>query len=403
MVTLRRITVTKMFSTFIKLEAGRFDDWITDPRLHRNMQSYLEVHPENQDTENFWVLYWYGTLRKQTAQLAERHLLAYLQEPSYWAVEYVTKRHTSVQFQPGDYFLIAITQFKKVLEDFEPKKGFKLKSFAQKFFLNILRDELRRRKEADLCTKWGFLRKVGQKRFVEALQNGGLSLAEINQYVLVRRCFRELYVATQPGGTAQLPEPDFTLWEEVANLYNKERLNLATPGSPCTPQLIEQWLVKAEKLARNYLYPPPPKSLTPPEDDGIGGFDLPDSSLPNKSENEEDEWQHQEQLARMHSILAETLSNLDPEWKLVLRLYYCENLTLQQIAANLSKNYNWVQRRVTKAKKRLLEALVEWGQAIAESRGEVNIPLDSDQVKHKGAVLEEWLVIRSRELESRLL
>lgn len=403
--TLRRDTVTKMFSTFLKLEAGRFDGWLTDPKLRRNMQNYLEGCTENQDAENFWVLYWYGAWRRQTVQLAERHLLAYLQEPSYWAVEHVTRRHTSGQFQPGDYFLIAIAQFKKVLEDFEPKKGFKLKSFAQKFFLNILRDELRRRKEADLCTRWGFLRKVGQRRFVEALQNGGLSLAEVNQYVLARRCFRELYVATQPGGTAQLPEPDFTLWKKVANLYNEERLNLATPSSSCTPQLIEQWLVRAERLVRNYLYPPPPTSLTPPEDDDTRGeIDLPDSSsLLDTPENKEAERQYQEQLAEMHGVLTETLSSLDSEWKLVLRLYYCENLTLQQIAANLGENYNWVQRRVFKAKKRLLEALLEWGRTITESQGKVNISLDSNQVKLKGAVLEEWLEIRSREFESHLL
>ncbi|MBW4509570.1 MAG: hypothetical protein KME64_24095 [Scytonematopsis contorta HA4267-MV1] len=52
-----RKNITEMFSTFALLEAGKFSKWITDTKLRRSIQSYLNNYPEVADSEDFWVLY----------------------------------------------------------------------------------------------------------------------------------------------------------------------------------------------------------------------------------------------------------------------------------------------------------------------------------------------------------
>ncbi len=404
--TLRRDTVTKMFSTFLKLEAGRFSDWIRDPNLHRNIQNYLERYPDKSDSEEFWVKHWHGLWKEPTsepADLAKMHLFAYLQEPMYWAAVQMLKKFTSSQRHLEDYFQDSTHYLQTVLKKFDPQSG-ELKGFAGTVLLNSLRADVRRRGEASLCTVWALLRKVAKKHLVEALRQEGFSKQLIDQYCLAWRCFKEVYVPAQLGGTCRLSEPSLEQWEEIANLYNQERFSLAPPPPACTAIAIKQWLTRVEGIVRTVLYPTT-RSLTVPTDgDSSSEIEIPDrhdSPIDSLLEME-DGGSRQEQQTQAYQVLMKTLDILDPEWKLVLRLYYCENLTLQQIAANLGKPYSWVQRRVTRAQKRLLEALVEWGQTV-ESQGEVNIPLDSDQVKSKGAVLEAWLKIRNRELCSRLL
>ena len=405
--TLRRITVTEMFFTFIKLKAGRFGEWIIDPKLRRNMQTCLERHPDKSDSERFWVRHWHGLWKEQPsepADLPRMHLFAYLQEPMYWAAGKMINKLTNSQRHLEDYFQDSTRYLQAVLNKFDPNVG-NLKSFAGVAFLNSLRDDVRRKSEASLSTIWALLRKVGKKRLVEALQQGGFSKLLIDQYCLAWRCFKEIYVPTQQGGTHRLPEPTCEQWEEIANLYNQERSNLSPPSSACNAIKIKQWLIRVEGIVRTDLYPTTGSLTVAADGDSSGEIDLPDQhgSLFDLLFEAEDEQNRQEQQTQIYQVLVTTIDSLDPEWKQILKLYYCDDLTLQQIAARLEKPYAWVQRRVARSQKRLLEALVEWGQAIAESLGEVNIPLESDQVRHKGAVLEEWLEIRSRELESRLL
>jgi RNA polymerase sigma factor (sigma-70 family) len=404
--TLRRNTVTEMFSTFLRLEAGRFGDWIPDAKLRRNMQACLERYPGELHSEEFWVKYWHRLWKEQTpepADLARMHLFAYLQEPMYWAAAQMLKKITSTQRHLEDYFQDSTHYLQTVLKKFDPKWG-ELKGFAGTVLLNSLRADVRRRGEASLCTVWALLRKVAKKRLVEAVGQEGFSKLLIDQYVLAWKCFKEAYVPVQLGGTRRLVELTPEQWEEIANLYNQERLNLVPPPPACTAIAIKQWLIRLEGIVRAYLYPTTRSLAVPTDGDSSSEIDIPDrQGSPIDAWLEiEDGWSRQEQQTQAYQVLMTTLDSLDPEWKLVLKLYYCENLTLQKIAANLEKPYAWVQRRVARSQKRLLEALVEWGQTV-ESRGEVNIPLDSDQVKHKGAVLEEWLEIRSRELCSRLL
>jgi RNA polymerase sigma factor (sigma-70 family) len=390
-----------MFSTFIKWEAGRFRGWIPDPKLRRSMQSALDNPPdrpdsERRDPESFWVKHWHQIWQSQTASLAELHLYAYLQEPMYWAAGTMLNKFTSSQRNLEDYFQDLPSYVRIVLKKFDATAG-NMKSLAGVIFLNSLRADVRRKGEASLCTTWGLLKKVGKKRLAEALEQGGLSKDLINQYCLAWKCFKAVYVPIQLGGTQRLPEPTPEQWEAIANLYNQERLNLVPPAQVGRAILIKQWLTHAESLARREMYPAV-KSLNAPSEDGSSvETDIPDGpgSLVDVLIETENIWDRQTQQSEVFQVLMDTLNGFDPEWQQVLKLYYCEDLTLQQIAAHLAKPYTWVQRRVARSHKRLLEALVEWGQMGEAHQGEVNISLIPDQVKRRGAVLEEWLKIRS--------
>jgi hypothetical protein len=62
--------VLEKFSTFIQFESDRFDRWIGDSRLHRNMQKCLEN--SNEQLESLWVGYWHEIWKRQSDQLADQ-------------------------------------------------------------------------------------------------------------------------------------------------------------------------------------------------------------------------------------------------------------------------------------------------------------------------------------------
>jgi RNA polymerase sigma factor (sigma-70 family) len=391
-----RLIIIEMFSTFIKLKAGGFGDWIPDSNLRQSMQSCLDSKPDQSDPENFWVKHWHELWQEHKTDLARMHLFAYLQEPMYWAAGQILKKFTSPQRNLEDYFQDSHTYCETVLNKFNPEAGI-LKSFAGTVLLNALRNHIREQGEAALCTEWSLLRRVGKKRLLEALEQQGLTKAQISQYCLAWKCFKEVYVPQQGGGTNRLPEPTPQHWESIANIYNRERLNLSPPSQSCTATIIKQWLLQIERIVRKYWYSSPTTDL-----DVEAQLPDPSDSLVTQWIAAEDDWLRKNQQTQIYDVLIRTISSLKPEWKLVLKLYYCQYLTLDQIAKDLNKPYSWVQRRVHRAETALLLALVDWGQSCAEVEGGVNIPPTPNQVNNKSAVLKQWLKIRNRELESHL-
>jgi RNA polymerase sigma factor (sigma-70 family) len=260
-------------------------------------------------------------------------------------------------------------------------------------FPSRLKDILRQRKEADICTNWGLLRKVSKKQVLKALQNAGLSISQIAQYRLAWTCFKELYVQNQSGGTNKLPEPDRNLWSAVANLYNTERQSqLTPPGSECNHQTIEQWLTKIAVCVRTYLYPPV-ASLNVPNsgEDSSQMLDLPDptsESLMAEMIAQEDAENRQNQLSQMNAVLLTALLSLDTQSQEILKLYYKQGLTQQQIIQQLQISQPTVSRRLIKARESLLATLIRWSQET------LNISVTSNLVKDMSAALEEWLRVR---------
>lgn len=387
-----------MFSTFMQFEVDCFSGWACDLKLRRSMQSCLEHSSEALASEYSWALYWHRVWQAQSTSLAGRHLSAYLQEPCYWAAQQTVKKFTNAQYKLSDYFQIAIAEVNTVLEGFRPGKGSSLKHYAGIAFLGLIKDILRQRHEADICTDWALLRKLSKKRLEESLSHAGLSPTAIAQYRLAWTCFNALYVQTQSTGNSKLPKPNWRLWEAVANLYNTERQScLTSPGPKCSPQTIEKWLTNCAAWVRAYLYLPI-DSLNAPklgQESGEVQDDLPDTlheSLLTEIIAQEDAQNRQAQQSQINIVLTAALRQIDSQSQKLLWLYYRQGLTQQQIARQLEMSQVSVSRRLSRARESLLEALIKW------SREVLNISLTSNLVKDMSTNLEEWLRVHYDEL-----
>ncbi len=387
-----RQEIIEIFSTFAQIESDRFSKWLTDNQLRRSIQNCLDTSVEAPATESFWALYWHKNWLSKSDGIAKMHLSAYLQEPCYWAAKKIVTKFTNNQYGLADYFQMGIAETKKILEDFNPDKCSNLKVYASIAFPSRLRDILRQRKEADICTQWGLLRKVSKKQLLEALNNAGFSPTQVAQYRLAWTCFKIVYVQNQPGGTHKLIEPNRQLWEAVADLYNREKQSQLTATSPqCNHSLIEKWLSETAICVRSYLYPNV-ASLDVPLLGEESNFtpDLPDlnsESLLAQMIAQEDAQNQQEQLSQMKAALLKALEQLDPQSRCIVKMYYAEGLTQQQIIHHLQVSQPTVSRRLVKARESLLAALIDWSQKT------LNISVTSNLIKELSSALEEWLTV----------
>lgn len=382
-----RQTIIESYSTFVQFDADRFQRWAIDPKLRRSMQSCLAAFEPQ--TEEFWALYWYKTWQNQDLNnLASEHLAAYLQEACYWAAQKTTASLASMQYTLADCFQIAIARFELVLKNFNPNQGFGLKSYASATFSSSIKEILRQRHEADICTDWALLRKTSQKRLIESLQNAGLSL-KITNYVLAWNCFKTIYVPIQASRTSRLPKPDRATWEAIAKLYNTQRTNsLPSPQSESSAEDLEKWLSACAKAVRSYLYPTLTSINTPkPEQSGELLDDLPDlqESLLTEIIAAEEEQDRRIQQTQINTVLAAAVAKLEPQAQKLLQMYYGESLTQQQMAHQLQLKQYTVSRQLTRSRESLLLAIAHWSQDL------MHISLNSDLLKNINTVLEEWL------------
>ncbi len=396
-----RQEIIEIFSTFLQFEADYFSRWLTDLRLRRSMQKCSEDYSqresalvaESQSLENFWATYWHHCWQTQENAVAEGHLAAYLQEPCYWAAQRTVKKFTNVQFGVADYCQLAMAEIRLVLKRFQPGRGASLKTFANIAFPSLLKDQLRQRHEANLCSGLGLLRRVSKKRLLEALQQTGLSSTAIAHYQLAWMCFNALYVQTQTGNH-QLPVADHALWTAVANLYNIEQGRQCVPSeTDCSPETIERWLNQCATWVRAYLYPPVESLNVPKAGLDSGGErqdDLPDllqESLLTEWVNQEEEQERQAKWSQIRRAITTALEQLDAQSQELLRLYYQQGLTQQQIMQQLQMSQATVSRRLTKAREALLMALGHWSQQTLNNSTSPNL------IKDMSAALEEWLEV----------
>lgn len=389
-----RQDIIEIFSTFLQFDADRFRSWAIDPKLRRSMQNYLARLPKPETSENFWALYWHKVWLPQPASLARTHLSAYLQEPCYWAAQKTIASFSITQYSLSDCFQIAIAQVDRALKGFDPKQGATLKNYASAIFSGVIKDNLRQRHEASICTDWALLRKLSQKQLVESLQTAGLTSETIAGYVLAWNCFKSLYIPTQATATRKLSKPDSATWEAIASLYNAQRHQQLHPPSPeCNPETLEKWLLSCAKAARAYLYPPVTSINTPIP--GQESVELQDN-LPASGEEsllaeiiaQEEEQSRHSKLAQINTILVAAVAQLKPQAQQLLQLYYSQGLTQQQMAQQLDMKQYTVSRRLTKARESLLLALAQW------SRDTLHISLNSDVIKNTSTLLEEWLKVQ---------
>ncbi|MBO3458559.1 sigma-70 family RNA polymerase sigma factor [Aetokthonos hydrillicola Thurmond2011] len=379
-----RTSIVETFSTFLDFSGDSLCGWTTNTRLRRNIQNVIDLTPQ-ETSENFWVLYWYYLLQNpELGKQAKQHLIAYLQEPCYWIAQKISASFPCSQYRIADFFQIAIAQVDQVLKGFNPKSNFVLKNYATIIFSNIISDTLRQSHEVDICTDWGLLRKVSQKRLVEAMYIAGLSPETINAYVTAWKCFKSLYVPSIANHTRRLSPPDCQTWEAIATAYKSQTQTFVEP------QVLKNWLLNCAKTVRTYLYPNLTSLNSPvgPEESSDWLDFLPtnehDSPLTQIIAQEEQQTRCYQQ-SEINAVLVAAVDQLEPEIQEMLQLYYAQKLTQQQIATKLQLQQYTVSRRLTKTRELLLKSLARWGQE------KLHISVTSDILKSVSAVMEEWL------------
>jgi RNA polymerase sigma factor (sigma-70 family) len=388
---LPRRDIVPLFSTFLQFDSDRFGGWATDPRLRRNMLRRLEQVEQAESSEYFWALYWHKFWLAQPESLAATHLTAYLQEVCYWAARKTSTRFASPQYGLADCFQAAIARVDKVFRGFNATQGTSLKNYASITFSNAIREFLRQRQEVDICSDWALLRKISQKRLAEALQSEAIPRDTLDRYLLAWNCFKTLCVPSEARSTRKLAKPDGDTWQAIAQLYNSERLTqLQLAGPESSPANLEMWLLASARAARAYLYP----TLTslnapkPGRDSGDLGDDLVgegEGSLLGEAIAAEDRQVRLDQRQQLNGVLANALGQLDAEIQTILQMYYEQQLTQQDIAAQLGTKQYTVSRRFSKARQSLLTELAQW------SSKTLHIPLSSELLNQMSAVLDEWL------------
>ncbi|WP_413161371.1 sigma-70 family RNA polymerase sigma factor [Capilliphycus salinus ALCB114379] len=379
------------FSSFVKFTEDYFDSWVIDPQLRRSMDRCLKTQPKPPASEKFWVHFWHKQWQTPS-KAATGHLLAYLQETCYWsAYKTVNAGFAGMHLSIADLFQIALTHVERILNGFDPDRGSTLKDYASVAFKSIIRDILRQRRETDICSDWALLRKLSQKRLRESLQNAGInSEDQLEQYILAWNCFKTIYVPTQATGTRQLTKPDTATWEAIAKFYNSECKTILSPqATSVSGAIIERWLSQCAQWARLYLYPTV-GSLNTSKSQGETREIVEDLADPNESMlaeliAEEEAQDRQTQQIQLKHILTDALGRLKPDVLNILRLYYEQGLTQQDIAEQLDMKQYTVSRRLTKARETLLKALAQWTQ---NSLGQ---QLTTDALAQMSSLLEEWL------------
>ncbi len=379
-----RQNIIEIFSTFVQFDGDRFSHWAIESSLHRSIKSCL-CHTPKETSEIFWVLYWYKFWQvSETKLLAKQHLAAYLQEPCYWTSQKTAATFVSTQYKLSDCFQIAIAQVDRVLKGFNPEQGSTLKNYADIIFGSAIRETLRQRHEVDICTDWGLLRKISQKRLQESLENTGLSSETITTYVLAWNCFKTLYVPTKASNSRQLSRPDHQTWEAIAQAYNSQSAHQVNP------QTLEKWLLSIAKAARNYLYPTP-DSLNVSKGGG-NSWELLDNlsgteqqSLIHELVTQEEEQTRISQQADINKLLVKAIAQLELQVQKILQLYYAQQLNQDTIAKQLDMKQYTVSRRLTKARETLLQSLANWSQDT------LHIAVTSDLLTSMSNVMEEWL------------
>lgn len=378
-----RKNIIEIFSTFLLFAGDRFGGWATDARLRRSIKNSIAQTPQEMQ-ENFWVLFWYNHWQNLQGKIAKEHLIAYLQEACYWTAQRTVVSFVSSQYKLSDCFQIAITSVDKVLKGFKPNQGHNLKNYAGVIFGTAIRETLRQRQEVDICTDWGMLRKISQKRMIEALQASGLSTDTISAYVTAWNCFRSIYIPTQANSTRQLSRPDDRTWDAITQAYNTQT------HQQIVAKTLESWLQNCAKAARSYLYPNLTSINTPNGSDDSTDWleNIPaneQDSLLNEIITQEEQQTRAERQSEINQLLKAAVSQLEPPAQEILRLYYVEKLTQQQIAKQLQIQQYTVSRRLTKTRESLLRMLAKWSQ------DNLHISVTSDILKSTSAVMEEWL------------
>jgi RNA polymerase sigma factor (sigma-70 family) len=329
----------------------------------------------------------------------QQHLAAYLQESCYWTAQKTAARFSQLEFTLADYFQLISSETGRVLKGFNPNFGTNLKSYAPIVLTNYLKDYLRQRRAIDVCSDWSLLRKTSQKRITEVLSQAGIGANELEEYQFAWVCFKTIAVPSQnpDGAVEKLTQPEMQQWGAITDLYNSKRhQQLSSTAAKLTAEQIEVRLTKLTRWIRAYLYPTVDSlnKTKPGQEQGEIQDSLADpvaTSLLEAAIENEAQQERQQQRSQLHTRLAAGLAELDETAQKILRLFYQENLSQQELADRMAMSQPTVSRRLKKAEEALLAKLLD------SVRSEVNKLPDPSELKQVSLALKEWLTFYYRQ------
>jgi len=443
-----RTAVLDTFSTFAQLAGDRFERWVNDPRLQRNMRRYqdsveakIEVSGEDGQQAGFWALYWYYQWQKQwqkqwqaqqeqprqeqprqeqsrqeqsrqeqsrqeqsrqeqsrqekprhlTGSLAKGHLYAYLQEPCYWAVEQVVRRFAQDKGTLADGFQAAIAHTERILTGYSPDYGSSLKTYARTAFGNLIRDRLRQQKAANICSDGGLLRKLSQTQLKQSLLTAGF--AYLDSDILIWQCFKAVCTPhaddVANGCTRKISWPDDEALNEIAVRYNQQRTRLTPVPVAIAKKDVSDGLMRCVQAARSYLNPSVISLNQQQYDEGSERLDsLSADEMTAPMTQLVAAEARVEQLAKRRQIgavLEGAIANLSVQEQALLQLYYQKQLTQKEIANHLQLQQYQVSRKLSRLRQKLLSEVAQWSQAV------LHISIESDVLANINTGIHEWL------------
>jgi RNA polymerase sigma factor (sigma-70 family) len=396
-----RDTNLDQFSTFAFLEGDRVRHWIPEPRLRRNMRKYLldDQAPGEAVLDNVWAIYWYKIWQiqqenppepKPNMAMAQQHLAAYLQEVCYWTAQKTALRFPQLEFTLADYFQINSGETARVLKSFNPQFGSPLKGYASIVLINLLKDHLRQRRAIDVCSDVSLLRKMSHRRITEILTHAGVTATDLEEYRFAWVCFKTILVPGDgPVSETDKGQPsDRSLWTAVADLYNGKRHQQLSAASPeQSAEQLETRLMKVTRWSRAYLYPTVDSlnRAKPGQEQGeIQDSIIADplaTTLLDAAIEAETTQERQEQRSQLQATILQALNQLDGMSQEILRLFYQDRLSQQELASNMKMSQPTVSRRLKKAEETLLTKLL----------ASVNKRPEPSELRHISIALKECL------------
>lgn len=348
----------------------------------------ISIEKLGQQKEAFWINYWLDAWRTQPSvarQLALGHLSAYLQEGCLQVARRYHSRFGNTRYGLEDYFQIAMARIERILEGYH-SCGASFKNFANVVFSNNIVEAMRQQREFNICSPWSLLRKVSQRRIKEVLVHTGYNPDQIEHRLTAWLCFKDLYI---PSSTkSRLHEPNPQLWQRLWKEYCRRMPRVA--GQASSPEQLRQWLIDCANAVRMYLFPTfqasSEFSSDPQMDDWME--QLPQNRVPSLWEGlvlDEDERRRRLLCRLLRQILATAIAQFEARDQELLKLYYGEDWTQQQLAGQFQMRQDAVCRRLQRLRIRLVTTVGQW------CRQHLEAPLSEQVLEEMDELIEEWL------------
>ncbi|WP_330203585.1 hypothetical protein [Cyanobacterium sp. Dongsha4] len=384
--------------------------WKQDPKLAYNFRKYSSIL-HNLD-ENQWFIYWLNNIEQNP--LAKYHLTAYLEYNCYWVVRkflerqniYLNKLSDTEKYIKTFNILrdntINTAKLLREFSKFNPSYSH-IKTYSQRWLYNLIRDGIYQEYGIGKYTYWGLLKNTSKTNLQLALTNQGNSQKEIQSFLLLWQCFKEIYNANrQTQKSDKIAQPTSEIIIKIIGLYHslikidsdEEYLNINGTVFPQVMDQCYQALIAYEKIKRPcaYAYNLPLQSEME-ENENINKLTL-EQILFQQQRKEYNNNQNGDLFSlwdkqQLNLILVNTIQNInesDPEKTKLLALYY--GLGLKQ--TYISQLFNIRQDKISKQKGKITEKILQiFVQEINHELG--NKFITCPQLNKVSKIIEVWL------------